>query len=134
MNVLNAVVLEIKEANELALVKLEVQGERFASLILDPWGLQGLEKGAEVELLFKESEVLVASVDSHVSARNSFVSEITHLREGQIVAEVGFDFHGIAVKSIITTEAVRELGLKVGARARWFVKSSEMTLRMRDGR
>lgn len=129
VNYLRAQAKGIKEAGEIALVSLEAHKESFSALMLDASNLEGLEVEAWVEMLFKETEVILATIDSKVSARNSFVGEIIEMIEGEILTQVTLDFHGEKIRSIITHGAAEELGLRVGAKARWFIKANEMTLR-----
>lgn len=129
MNHLRAQVKGIKEAGEIALVSLEAHKESFSALMLDASSLEGLEVGAWVEMLFKETEVILATIDSRVSARNSFAGEIIEMVKGEILTQVTLDFHGKKIRSIITHGATEELGLRVGVKARWFIKANEMTLR-----
>ena len=130
MNVIRAEIKEIQSQESLALVHCSAQGEDFCALILDYENMRNMTVGASVELIFKEAEVMIATEDSRVSARNSFVSEIKNIKQGVLLAQVEFDFHGIPVFALITRESSEELGLKVGESMRWFVKVNEISLRM----
>lgn len=130
MNVIRAEIKEIQSQESLALVHCSAQGEDFCALILDYENMRNMTVGASVELIFKEAEVMIATEDSRVSARNSFVSEIKNIKSGVLLAQVEFDFHGIPVFALITRESSEELGLKVGESMRWFVKVNEISLRM----
>ncbi|MGP1580093.1 MAG: TOBE domain-containing protein [Wolinella sp.] len=130
MNVICAEIKEIQSQESLALVHCSAQGEDFYALILDHENMRNMTVGASVELIFKEAEVMVATEDSRVSARNSFVSKIKNIKSGVLLAQIEFDFHGIPVFALITRQSSEELGLKIGESMRWCVKVNEIFLRM----
>lgn len=129
MNVIRAEVVEIQSEESLALVHCSAQSEHFCALILDYENMQNLIVGARIELIFKEAEVMIASVDSCVSARNSFVGEIKSITHGTLLSEIEFDFHGIPVFSIITRQSAERLALSAGKNARWLIKANEISIR-----
>jgi molybdopterin-binding protein len=64
-----------------------------------------------------------------LSARNQFKGTVVELRPGAVNAQVKVDIGGgNVVTSIVTLDAVKELGLKVGAAAYVVIKASEVML------
>lgn len=126
MNRLNGTIKNIKSVDGITHIYVEVGDKIFSSLILS--GDEEYQKGEEVHLLFKETEVMIATKESIVSARNSFISPITFINMGEILAEVQFDFDGIPITSIITRGALYDLKCNVGDEFRWFIKSNEVTI------
>lgn len=126
MNRVSGVIKEIKKSGEIELLHVEALNEPFIALILS--GLESYKAGQRVTLLFKENEVMIATLESKVSARNSFISKIIEIEEGEILANVTFDFHGVKISSIITKDALKELTCRVGDESRWFVKSNEISI------
>lgn len=126
MNRVSGVIKEIKKSGEIEHIIIDTKNELFSALILS--SIEPYEIGRRVELLFKETEVMVATIDSKVSARNSFVSKIIEIEEGEILANVTFDFYGSKISSIITKDALRDLACCVGKESRWFVKSNEISI------
>ncbi|HUH42253.1 MAG TPA: hypothetical protein VLZ29_03985 [Sulfurimonas sp.] len=126
MNRVSGIIKEVKKSGEIERLIIEAKNELFSVLILS--SSESYEVSQRVDLLFKENEVMVATVESKVSARNSFVSKIIEIEEGEILANVTFDFHGLRISSIITKEALKDLACCVGDESRWFVKSNEISI------
>ena len=126
MNSLNGTIKHTKTVDGITHVYIEVGNKILSSLILSDD--EEYQKEQEVNLLFKETEVMIATKESIVSARNSFVSHITLINIGEILAQVEFDFDGIRIVSIITKGALYELKCNIGDEFRWFVKSNEVSI------
>jgi molybdopterin-binding protein len=126
MNQLSGTIKHTKNVDGLTHIYIEVGDKILSSLILS--GDEEYQKGEIVNLLFKETEVMIASKESIVSARNSFVSPITYINMGEILAEVHFDFDGIQIVSVVTRGALYDLKCNVGDEFRWFVKSNEVSI------
>ncbi|MBN2768659.1 MAG: TOBE domain-containing protein [Campylobacterales bacterium] len=126
MNRLTGVIKEIKSVEGITQVFVEVEDKILSVLILS--GDEEYKEGERVNLLFKETEVMIATPESQVSARNSFVSRITSISIGEILAEVAFDFYGKKITSIITRGALNELKCQVDDEFRWLVKSNEVSI------
>ncbi|TKI70209.1 hypothetical protein FCU45_02675 [Sulfurimonas crateris] len=128
MNILKGDIVSIKESDSLMLVFMEVEGHIFNSLLLENSDENRLEVGMDVHLIFKETEVTLATTDSIVSERNSFVSKITHIENGKVLANIRLDFLGHDINALITKGALHGLKCKVGDEFQWIVKASEVTL------
>ena len=64
-----------------------------------------------------------------ISARNRLVGTIREIRPGAVNTEVTLEIApGINVFSIITNDAVKELGLTVGRRAYGVIKASSVMI------
>jgi len=126
MNRVSGIIKEIKKSGEIELIIVDTQNELFSALILS--SMDNYKIGHKVSLLFKENEVMIATIESRVSARNSFISKIIEIEEGEILANVTFDFYGSKISSIITKDALKELTCRVGDESRWFVKSNEISI------
>jgi len=126
MNQLRGTIKNIKSVDGITHIFIEVGDKILSSLILS--SDEEYQKDEKVNLLFKETEVMIATKESIVSARNSFISPITFINMGEILAEVQFDFDGIPITSIITRGALYDLKCNVGDEFRWFIKSNEVTI------
>lgn len=126
MNSLNGTIKHTKTVDGITHVYIEVGNKILSSLILSDD--EEYQKEQEVNLLFKETEVMIATKESIVSARNSFVSPITLINIGEILAQVEFNFDGIRIVSIITKGALYDLKCNIGDEFRWFVKSNEVSI------
>lgn len=96
----------------------------FTALVLD--FANNLAIGNECNVVFKESEIMIASLDSHISARNRFISRIADIECDEIFARIFLDFMGQTITSLITKESITELNIKKGDEIMWFVKASEV--------
>ncbi len=126
MNQLRGTIKNIKSIDGITHIYVEVGDKILSSLILSREA--EYQKEESVNLLFKETEVMIASKESVVSARNSFISPITFINMGEILAEVQFNFDGIPITSIVTKGALDDLKCEVGKEFRWFIKSNEVVL------
>lgn len=126
MNKLAGFIKEIKTCDEILQVFIDINGKIFTSLILS--SNEKYEINQKVNILFKETEVMIASKDSKVSARNAFLSKILSIQNGEILSVVKFDFWGENIDCIVTKNAVLDLGCKINEEFIWFVKSNEISI------
>ena len=64
-----------------------------------------------------------------ISARNQFPGKVIEVKEGAVNAIVKMDIgNGIVMTSVITMDALNDLGIKVGASVTAFVKSSSVMI------
>lgn len=143
MNKIRAKITNITKSGSVALVKLNAldSSAELTALVLDFQGdnvaqniatnqaqnqMQNLKIGAECNAIFKESEVMIALLDSRVSARNCFKARITEIECDEIFARIYLDFESLT--ALITKEASEVLNLKVGNEILWFVKSNEVMI------
>ena len=139
MNKIRGKIANITKNGSVALVKLNAlnlnandssaelnSSVELTALVLD--FNDNLSLGAECNAIFKESEVMIALLDSRVSARNCFKARITEIECDEIFGRIFLDFDGQIITALITKEACEALNLKVGDEILWFVKSNEVAL------
>ena len=63
-----------------------------------------------------------------LSARNVLPGTVTEIVTGAVTSHVRIDLGGSVVTAAITNEAVKELGLAVGARASAVIKASDVMI------
>lgn len=131
MNILQGKISDIKTCDEIAQVSVDVGGIIFSSILIDVDSMN-LKIHDNVDILFKETEVLVATKQSSVSARNAFLGGVMEIKQGAILSEISFSFQKNIVKSIITTGSLQALDIKEGDEFLWFVKANEVTLRLKE--
>ena len=91
----------------------------------------GLAVGGEAVAYVKAPWVMLLSgqPDVHFSARNQLSGKVSALTKGAVNTEVAITLAGgSVVHSVVTNEAVLELGLKVGEPATALIKASHVIL------
>ena len=126
MNKLTGFIKEIKSYDDIVQISIDVKGKIFISLILA--SNETYKLGQKINILFKETEVMIASVSSKISARNAFICKITEIKNGEILSSISFDFYGDKIVSIITKNALLDLNCKENEEFMWFVKSNEISI------
>lgn len=63
-----------------------------------------------------------------ISGRNQLVGRVTEVRVEGLMAQVRLSIGGQEITSIITADAVREMGLEVGQTAAALIKSTEVMI------
>lgn len=124
VNKIRVKIANITKSGSVALVKLDSleSSAQLTALVLD--FSDNLVLGAECNAIFKESEVMIALLDSCVSARNCFKARIAKIECDEIFARIFFE----SLTALITKEACDALNLKIGDEILWFVKSNEVAL------
>ena len=61
-----------------------------------------------------------------ISARNQLKGTVANIEEGAVNGIVTIDLGGASIKSVITMESIKELGLEVGKEAYAIVKASNV--------
>lgn len=126
MNKLTGFIQEIKSCDDIVQISIDIKGEIFTSLILSSNEVYKI--GQKINILFKETEVMIASVSSKISARNAFICKIIEIKNGEILSSISFDFYGDKIVSIITKNALLDLNCKKNEEFMWFVKSNEVSI------
>ena len=124
VNKIRVKIANIAKSGSVALVKLDSleSSAQLTALVLD--FNDNLALGAECNAIFKESEVMIALLNSRVSARNCFKARIANIECDEIFARIFFE----SLTALITKEACDALNLKIGDEILWFVKSNEVAL------
>lgn len=63
-----------------------------------------------------------------LSARNALKGKIVDIAKGQVMAKVKIDVGGQTITSLVSVDAVDELGLTVGEETTAIIKSTEVIL------
>ena len=127
MNTLTGKIVKIASSGEIGQVHVDVNGAIFTSILLDVNSF-GITVEDSVKLLFKANEVLIATKESQVSAKNAFLGKVIKIEQGLILSEVTLEFQESSIKSIITTNSLQTLNIKEDMTFLWFVKANEVTL------
>ncbi len=132
MNLLKGSIVNIKQVDSLISLEIEVGTKIFTSLVIANEKEDQYKIGESVNVIFKETEVMIATHNSKVSARNAFISPIISIEKGELLCSVSFAFDSFTISSIITKSALFELFCEVGKEYLWFIKSNEVSIQKID--
>ncbi len=130
MNVLKGNIAEVRVNGELSIVRVDVGGHLLSSIVIDtPETAPYLVEGGEVKVIFKETEVIIATGDTQgISLRNKFIGKVERIDSDILLSKLTVDTPVGKITSIITSNAVRELGIKEGSKVTAMVKTNELIL------
>lgn len=130
MNQLPARIVGIASQGSISLVDSEVGGDTLTSIMVEtPLTAPYLQIGAEVLLLFKETEVSLAkNLSGLISLRNRLNSRVLAVRHGTLMSEVELEYQGYPLVSIITRRSVERLELCPGDPVEALIKANELML------
>ncbi|HMG83179.1 MAG TPA: TOBE domain-containing protein [Ferruginibacter sp.] len=134
MNTLTGTITAIQSHDNLSLVKVLSDSVNFTSIVLDtPATTDYLTIGNTVQLLFKETEVIIAkNFDIAISVQNRIPCNIRSIVSGVILSQVNLSFGATMISSVITTNAVKQLGLKENDTVLALIKTNEVSLSPHD--
>jgi molybdopterin-binding protein len=130
MNSLKGEIEHIDISGNLSLVGIKVGDCQFKSIVVEtPETVDYLRVGGAVDVLFKETEVIIGLGDNmQISLRNKMISTITSIKKGKLLAKLVLQTNAGEVISIITSNAVENLNLKEGMQVMAMVKTNEILL------
>jgi len=131
VNSLTGNIFQIDTEDQLSLVHVDVGGYIFKSILLEtPNTADYLREGQRVQLLFKETEVVLGKpdVEKVVSMQNRVPGQVAEIKRGALLSEVTVSSEIGAVRSIITTGSVDKLNLSPGEAVTALIKTNEIML------
>ena len=130
MNTLTGEILKIEEKGSLTLVKAVANSIAITAIVIDtPKSAGYLKVGNKVDVIFKETEVIVATGAAlKISLQNRFKGPVKSIDEGELLSKVIINSPAGDITSIITTNAVKQLELKPGKEVTALVKTNEIML------
>lgn len=135
MNKLSGSITEIQSHEGMSLVKVKTPNAVvFTSIVLDTPETAGyLKVGNSVNILFKETEVII-SKDLHlnISIQNQVLCTIQSINTGVLLSQVNLTSGETTIKSIITSNACKQLELKANDEVMALIKTNEISLSRND--
>ena len=130
MNVLTGRISDIQLCHDLSLVSIECSSLTLKSIIIEtPDTATYLKIGNQIDVVFKETELIISKKGEQlISLQNRFPSTIVKMNVGKLLSSISLRFEEYELNSIITTNAVKTLGLKEGMEVIAMVKTNEMML------
>ncbi|MBR5228558.1 MAG: TOBE domain-containing protein [Firmicutes bacterium] len=120
-------VSKVTEGAVNGIVSIEVNGTPVSATIsMEAISELGLAEGVEAVAVMKATEVMIATADSKISARNKFAGKIAEINKGAVNAVVKVDSVIGTVSATISLNAVEELGLVEGGDVIAVVKATSV--------
>ncbi len=130
MNKLSGKIINIKSDDHLSIIELQVGSDIFKSIVIETLETAPfLKKDANVNALFKETEVSIAkNLCGRISLQNKMKCTIKDIKKGKLLSQLTLDYNGNNIFSIITAAAVEQLELKKGDEVLALVKTNEVMI------
>ena len=130
MNVLNGNIAEVRVNGELSIVRVDAAGHLLSCIVIDtPETADYLVVGEEVKVIFKETEVIIGTGSTEgISLRNKFRGKVVRIDSDILLSKLTIETPVGAITSIITLNAVAELGIREGSEVTAMVKTNELIL------
>jgi molybdate transport system regulatory protein len=130
MNILKGKIEAIDVNGDLSIVKVRVGDTSFSSIMIDtPVTAPYLQINNSIRVIFKETEVIIGigSVDG-ISLRNKMVGEVISIASDKLLSKLMIKTKVGEITSIITTNSVRRLKIKIGTEVTAMIKTNELIL------
>ena len=130
MNTLVGKIENVTVNGSLSLIQVMVQQNLMSAIVIDtPKTALYLKKGNNVKVIFKETEVIIGKGTAHqISLQNKLTGKIAHIESGELLSKLTLETSAGKITSIITTNAVVNLKLKVGDEVTAMIKTNELML------
>ncbi len=130
MNILKGKIEEINVNGDLSIVKIIVGEIRFSTIVIDtPETASFLQLNNSVKVIFKETEVIIGVGDmSGISLRNKLIGKVISIESDKLLSKLIIDTEVGEITSIITSNAVNQLKIKIGLEVTAMIKTNELML------
>lgn len=130
MNVLKGNIAEVRVNGELSIVRVEVAGNLLSTIVIDtPETADYLVPGEKVKVIFKETEVIIGTGSTEgISLRNKFRGTVERIDSDILLSKLTIATPVGSITSIITSNAVAELGIELGSEVTAMIKTNELIL------
>ena len=131
MNSLTGNIVQLDVSGNLTLAHVKIMPHLIlqAIVIATPKTAAYLNTGQSVNVLFKETEVIVSTdSQSNISLQNRIPASIATIEGGQLLSRLNLISEAGKVNAIICTSAVKEMQLKAGTPVVAMVKLNEIIL------
>lgn len=130
MNTLSGKIIDIQVCESISLIKIQCGDSVLSSIIIEtPSTVSYLREGNSINVLFKETEVIIAKKGKHeISLQNQLPCIIENIKKGQLLSRIIIKFNNDEIRSIITSNAVNKLELEEGMEIIAMIKTNEIML------
>lgn len=129
MNRLKGNIAEIQDFDGLSLLTVNVCGTHINSIIINDGNGDSFSVNKEVELVFKETEVILSKgVPPNISIENHLNCGIKGIKNGKLLSEVLLDFESHELTAILSANALTNLNIEVGDHVLAMIKTNEIMI------
>ena len=130
MNILKGTIRNLSVSGNLTLLRIGVNDSLITAIVIDtPETSSNLKVNNPITVIFKETEVIIGKGDtSQISMRNQFKGVIKSVESKELLSKLTIDTSVGDITSIITSNAVKQLGLNIGVEVTAMVKTNEIML------
>ena len=130
MNVFKGEISHIESHESLSLVKIKVGRYNFTTIVIETADTADyLKIGSEINVLFKETEVLICRKPCPaISLQNRMDCSIENIEQGKLLSHLTLRTDAGNIRSVITSNAVTQLGLKLKDEVIAMIKTNEIML------
>lgn len=131
MNRLKGHISHIEVSGSLSMVSVDIKAPTpFKSIVIEtPNTAKYLQKGHAIDLLFKETEVILSTnTDLNISIENTILASVKHIELGTLLSKVTLDTKAGEITSVLSTASINQLGLKEHMQLMALVKMNEIML------
>lgn len=130
MNILKGTIEKLTVSGSLTLIGIKVNTTDMSAIVIDtPKTAPFLKAGNTITVVFKETEVIIGKGNTdEISLRNKFKGTIELLESKELLSKLTINTNVGKISSIITTNAVKQLKLKLGTVVTAMVKTNEILI------
>jgi len=130
MNILKGEIEKLTISGSLTLIGINVNNIGMSAIVIDtPKTAPYLKVGNAITVVFKETEVIICKGNTDkISLRNKFEGVIENLESNELLSKLKIKTTVGTISSIITTNAVKQLELKVGSEVTAMIKTNEIII------
>lgn len=130
MNILKGKIESINVNGGLSIVRVKVGDLSFSSIVIDtPETDPFLKINNDIKIIFKENEVIIGiGAMKGISLRNKIPGTIKSIDSDKLLSKIVVESGVGDITSIITTNAVEQLQIKVGSQVTAMIKTNEIML------
>lgn len=130
MNTLVGTITKIETSDSLSLVEVTVGAITLKTILIETDNTAPyLKKGNSINVIFKETEVVIGKGINHqVSMQNKIPGTILEIEQGGLLSKLTIETTVGKIKSIITSNAVEQLTLAVGEKVVAMIKTNEIMI------
>ena len=130
MNQLKGHIDSVTTSGNLSLARIRVGRFLLSAVVIDtPESCAYLQERAEVQAVFKETEVVLGNQDLQgISLQNRLPGLVAAIEKGTLLSRVVLKTEVGEIASVVTSAAIGQLGLEVGSNATALIKTNEIML------